>query len=70
MKRKDKDEVRGSDEKATLKKVAELKKQIAAVRQNLMTKEVKNRHEGKTLRAKLAAVLSILREKQLAQKKG
>ena len=70
MKRKDKDEVRSSDEKATLKKVAELKKQIAAVRQNLMTKEVKNRHEGKTLRAKLAAVLSILREKQLAQKKG
>lgn len=70
MKRKDKDEVRGSDEKAVQKKVTELKKQIAAIRQNLLTKEVKNRHEGKTLRAKLAAVLSILREKQLAQKKG
>lgn len=70
MKRKDREELRGNDEKTLAKKAGDLKKQIAAVRQNLMTKEVKNRHEGKTLRAKLAAVLTVLREKQLLQKKG
>ena len=70
MKRKDREELRGNDEKTLIKKAMDLKKQIATVRQNLMTKEVKNRHEAKTLRAKLAAVLTILREKQLLQKKG
>ena len=70
MKRKDRDELRGSDGKALLKKITDLKKQIGVVRQNLVTKEVKNRHEGKTLRAKLAVMLSILNEKKLAQKKG
>ena len=44
MKRKDRDELRGSDEKALLKKITDLKKQIGVVRQNLVTKEVKNRH--------------------------
>lgn len=70
MKRKDKEELRGGDEKTLLKKIADLKKQIMTVRQNLVTKEVKNRHEVKTLRAKLAVALTVLREKQLAQKKG
>ncbi len=70
MKRKDRDEIRAADIKTLSKKAAELRTQISVARQTMMTKEVKNRHESKTLRQKLAVILSVLRQKQLMEKKG
>jgi ribosomal protein L29 len=69
MKKKDKDEMHGMKTAELGKKVAELKKLIAAERLNMMTKEVKNRHLVKELRHKRAVALSILQMKVLSESK-
>ncbi len=70
MKRRDKDELRNSTEAGLVKKAAELRKQITEKRLAMQTKEVKNTHEIKELRHKLAVVLSIQRHLALTQKES
>ncbi len=69
MKRKTKDEFHGMKVSELRKKVEELKKQIKEESLNMLTKEVKNRHGVKELRKKLAVMLSIARDKELAEGK-
>ncbi len=69
MKKRDKDELHGIGVTELGKKAGELRKKIAEVRLTMQTKEVKNRREAKELRRKLAALLSIKREKELTEKK-
>lgn len=69
MKKRDKDELHTAGAAELGKKAVELRKKIAEVRLTMQTKEVKNRREAKELRRKLAALLSIKHEKELAEKK-
>jgi|GEM_PF-664168 ribosomal protein L29 len=69
MKKRDKDELHAAGVTELGKKAGELRKKIAEVRLTMQTKEVKNRREAKELRRKLAALLSIKREKELTEKK-
>jgi ribosomal protein L29 len=66
MKKKDKTNITDTDLITLKKQALELANNLAARRVNRYTKQSKNTREDKILRQKLAIILTVIRNKELA----
>jgi ribosomal protein L29 len=70
MKKRDRDDINAATVAELGKKIVDLKKQISAEVMKRQTSEVKNVHTVKSLRQKLAVMLTIQQMKALSQERS